>query len=136
MPRSGGYSRTEHKRRERAALLLQRMHDGDAHAALRLLQRLRALAGIKKNGWSFKVHAMNPARYQKRQGRLQAAAIRAERQRLERQSMNLSAKARQAYRARFGAGGIVHPLRCAARGSASRIGGERRKAAPIVVRGH
>jgi hypothetical protein len=84
------------------------MHDGDGDAALCLLQRQRALAGIKKNGWSFKVYAMNVARARKRQQRLRAEAIAAERQRLERQSQKLSAKDRQAYRARFGVGGIVH----------------------------
>jgi len=67
----------------------------------------RALAGINKNGWSFKVHAMDCARYQKRQQRLQAAALVAERQRQEAQStVRLSAKALAALRARYGQGGF------------------------------
>jgi hypothetical protein len=107
MQRSGGHSRTACKRRNRAALLSQRMRRGDSDAAFRLKQRRRALAGIKKNGWSLKVLAMNAARHRKRQQRLQAAGFAAKRQRLERQSLNLSAKASQVYRARFGAGGIV-----------------------------
>ena len=107
MQKSGGYSRTAKARRRRAGGLSQQMRRGDRKAAFSLLQRRRALAGIKKNGWSLKVHAMNCARYRKRQQRLQAAVVAAERRRLERQSMNLSAKVRQAYHARFGAGRIV-----------------------------
>jgi hypothetical protein len=107
MKKSGGYSRSARKRRNRAGLLSRRMHNGDSDAAFRLLQRRRALAGLKKNGWSFKVHAMNCARRRNHQQQLHAAAAAAERQRLERLSLNLSAKARQAFRARFGAGGIL-----------------------------
>jgi len=65
MQKSGGFSRTARKRHRRAGLLSQRMRHGDGDAALRLLQRRRALAGIKKNGWPFRVHAMNCARYLK-----------------------------------------------------------------------
>jgi hypothetical protein len=103
----GGYSRTAKARRRRAASLSQQMRRGDGKAAFSLWQRRRALAGIKKNGWSFKVNAMNCARYRKRQLRLHAAAVVAERQRQEAQStVKLDAGARAALRARYGRGGF------------------------------
>jgi len=59
------------------------MHHGDPYAAFCLLQRRRALAGIKKNGWAFKVRAMNAARLRKREDRIQAAAVFDERRRVK-----------------------------------------------------
>jgi len=67
----GGYSRTARKRRKIAALLSQQMRRGDGDAAFRLLQRRRALQGIAKHGWALRVHAMNVARYQKREQRME-----------------------------------------------------------------
>lgn len=85
------------------------MRYGDGDAAFRLLQRWRALAGIKKNGWSFKAQAMNCARDRKRQRRLQASAVVAEWQRREGQTtVKLDAKALAALRARYGRGGSIH----------------------------
>src|ERR1700730_13861703 len=67
----GGYSRTARKRRKRAAKLSQQMRHGDGDAAFRLLQRRRAMRGIAKHGWALRVHAMNVARYWKREQRLE-----------------------------------------------------------------
>jgi hypothetical protein len=81
------------------------MHYGDSDAALRLLQRRRALAGIKKNGWSLKVSAMNAARHHKRQQRLQAAAVLNERRRVKAEYALTDAML-AALRARYGSGPI------------------------------
>jgi len=73
----------------------------------RLPRRRRALEGIKKSGWSFKVQAMTCARDRKRQHRLQASTVVAERQRQESQStVKLDASALAALRARYGRGGF------------------------------
>jgi hypothetical protein len=107
MQKSGGHSRTAEARRRRAGSLAQQMRNRDGDAAFRLLQRQRALLGIKKNGWALKVLAMNAARCRKRQQQIHAAAIAAERRRQEAQSaMRLDDKAIAALRARYGRGGF------------------------------
>ncbi|SRR6266851_505344 len=102
----GGYSRTARKRRYRAALLSQLMRHGDGDAAFRLLQRRRALQGIAKRGWGWRLSLANNARHRRRKQRLAAAAITAERQKLEAQCTVKSAIALSALRARYGAGGF------------------------------
>jgi hypothetical protein len=62
----GGYSRTACTRRKNAAALSQQMRHGDSDAALRLLQRRRALQGIAKCGGHRRVQLMNQARLAKR----------------------------------------------------------------------
>jgi len=76
-----------------------RMGDPDA-AALRLLQRQRALAGIRKHGWCWPLLLANNARNLERQQALAAATIAAERQRLEAQSTVKQASALSALPAR------------------------------------
>jgi len=103
----GGYSRSAQKRRERAAMLSQQMRHGDGDAAFRLLQRRRALSGIKKRGWSSQVRTMNETRRDKREQRLHALAVAGEQQRQAAQStFKLDARGLAAYRARFGQGGF------------------------------
>jgi hypothetical protein len=97
----GGYSRAARKRRKRAGELSHRMHHGDPYAAFCLLQRRRALAGIKKNGWAFKVRAMNAARLRKREDRIQAAAVFDERRRVKAE-YGLTAATLALLRARYG----------------------------------
>src|ERR1700757_611023 len=103
--KSGGYSRTARRRRDKAAILSQAMRRGDGQAALSLVQRRRALQGIAKHGWSFKVHAMNVARYQKRKQRVQAAALAAEWRRL-RSQYRLTFKDLAKLRAAYGSGAL------------------------------
>jgi hypothetical protein len=103
----GGNSRAARKRRNRAAVLCQQMRRGDRKAAFSLLQRRRALLGIAKGGWGWRLAKANAARLQKHRQRLQAAADVAEQQRQETQStMKLSVRARAALRARYGQGGF------------------------------
>jgi hypothetical protein len=99
-------SRTSRWRLTRSGMLSQKLRMGDSDAALSLLQRQRALAGIRKNGWSWRLSLANNARRLKRLQRVAAAAFEAERQRLEAQCTVKSAKALAALRARYGAGGF------------------------------
>jgi hypothetical protein len=98
-----GHSRSAEKRRGRAAVLSQKMRHGDADAAFRLLQRRRALQGIAKGGWGWRLQLANAARLRKRQQRLEAAAMEAERQRLK-SEYRLTDKVLATLRARFGGG--------------------------------
>ena len=58
----GGHSQSARKRRRLAGALSQRMHHGDGNAAFRLLQRGRALKGVKKLGWHWRLAMANAAR--------------------------------------------------------------------------
>ena len=98
-----GHSRSAEKRRRRAAVLSRQMRGGDGGAALSLLQRQRALSGIQQLGWSWRLQLANAVRIRKRQQRLEAAAIEAERQRLK-SEYRLTDKVLAALRARFGSG--------------------------------
>jgi hypothetical protein len=116
----GGYSRAARKRRERAATLAKQMHYGDSDAAFRLLQRGRALKGIAKRGWEWRLALANAARLRKRQERAAAAAVEAEQRRLREQweaastqrstspwrSILSSGAQLNLYRARYGTGGV------------------------------
>jgi hypothetical protein len=102
----GGYSRLARKRRRRAAVLSQQMRRGDGNAAFRLLQRGRALHGIAKRGWGWRLAMANAARQGKHIQRLADAAVVAERQKLEAQCMVKSAAVLVALRVRYGAGGV------------------------------
>jgi hypothetical protein len=121
MPRAhGGHSRSAKKRRQRAATLSKQMHHGDPEAAFRLLQRGRALQGIAKHGWRWRLALANAARLRKHQDKVTAAAIEAEQQRLREQweaastqrstspwRSILSSRAQlNLYRARYGTGGV------------------------------
>jgi hypothetical protein len=99
-------SRTSRWRVTHAATLARKLRLGDSDAALSLLQRQRALAGIRKHGWCWRLLLANNARHLKRMQRLDAAAFEAERQRLEAQCTVKSASALAALRARYGAGGF------------------------------
>jgi hypothetical protein len=91
----GGYSRSARKRRSRAAIHSQKMRHGDAEAAFSLLQRRRALLGIAKRGWAWRLEKANLARLAKRRyERMVAQPVHPEPDR-----------ATLALRARFGAGG-------------------------------
>lgn len=99
----GGYSRSaRERRRRRAAALSQRMRHGDGDAAFRLLQRGRALQGIAKRGWGWRLTMANAVRQGKHMQRLAEAAVVAERQKLEAQCAVKSA----ALRVRYGTGGV------------------------------
>jgi hypothetical protein len=116
----GGSSRAARKRREAAALLGKQLHYGDPTAAFRLLQRGRALKGIAKRGWRWRLELANAARLKKRQQQATAKAVEAEQSRLREQweaaSMQrstspwrsiLSSRAQlNLYRARYGTGGV------------------------------
>jgi hypothetical protein len=100
-----GYSRSARKRRKRAAVLSQRMRDGDSEAAFRLRQRQRALRGIKKHGWDWRLAKANAARLGKGQHQVQAPGVVARGQRQESQSeARFSAGERAVWRARYGQG--------------------------------
>jgi hypothetical protein len=60
-----GDSRSASKRRLRAGLLSRQMHRGDRKAAFSLLQRRRALDGIAKGGWGWRLQLANAARLRK-----------------------------------------------------------------------
>ena len=62
----GGYSRRARQRRKRAALLSQRMRQGDGRAALSLLKRRHALQGIAKRGWGWRLRLATQASAAKR----------------------------------------------------------------------
>jgi hypothetical protein len=102
----GGYSKSARKRRKRAAILSQRMRDGDPGAAFRLLQRRRALQGIAKRGYRWRLVLANAARLGKREQRVAAEALAAEEQRIRAQCTVTSAKVMAALRARYGSGGV------------------------------
>jgi hypothetical protein len=101
----GGYSPSARKRRRRAAALSQQMRRGDGNAAFRLLQRGRAFKGLAKGGWGWRLALANAARQGKYKQRLAAAAVAAERQRLEAQCRVTPAML-AALRARYGTGGL------------------------------
>jgi hypothetical protein len=82
------------------------MRRGDGDAAFRLLQRGRALQGIAKRGWRWRLAMANAARQVKYDQRLLAAAIAAERQQLEAQCTVKSAAVLSALRVRYGTGGL------------------------------
>jgi hypothetical protein len=102
----GGHSRSARKRRRRAAALSQQMRRGDGNAAFRLLQRGRALQGIAKRGWRWRLAMANAARQGRHEQRLVEAAIAAERQELEAQCTVKSPAVLDALRARYGGGGL------------------------------
>jgi hypothetical protein len=123
MRRSGGHggsSRAARKRREAAALLGKQLHYGDPDAAFRLLQRGRALKGIAKHGWRWRLELANAARLGKLKERRAAAAVEAEQRRLREEWKAASTQRRTSpwpsilsrgaqlnlYRARFGTGGV------------------------------
>jgi hypothetical protein len=101
----GGYSRSARERRRRAAALSQQMRHCDGNAAFRLLQRGRALKGIAKGGWGWRLALANAARQGKYKVRLAAAALAAERQRLGAQC-RVSPAMLAALRVRYGTGGV------------------------------
>jgi hypothetical protein len=82
------------------------MRHGDGNAAFRLLQRGRALWGIAKRGWGWRLAMANAARQGKHKQRLAAAAVAAERQKLEAQCTVKSAAVLAALRVRYGGGGL------------------------------
>ena len=82
------------------------MRRGDGNAAFRLLQRGRALQGIAKRGWRWRLAMANAARQGKHVERLAAAAVAAERQMLEAQCTVKSPAVLAALRARYGSGGL------------------------------
>jgi predicted GNAT family N-acyltransferase len=100
----GGNSRSASKQRKRAALLSQRMHHGDGVAAFRLLQRGRALKGIKKLGWRWRLAMANAARKRNHEELLAAKAAAAERRRIEEDCTVTSPKVLAALRVRYGTG--------------------------------
>lgn len=102
----GGYSRTARKRRRRAAALSQQMRHGDGNAAFRLLQRGRALQGIAKRGWGWRLAMANAVRQGKHIQRLAEAAVVAERRKLQAQCTVKSAAVLAALRVRYGTGGV------------------------------
>jgi hypothetical protein len=81
------------------------MHYGSSDAAFRLLQRGRALKGIAKLGWSWRLRMANAARLKKREERLHEAAALAERQRLK-SECRLTDEVLVALRGRYGSGGF------------------------------
>jgi hypothetical protein len=80
------------------------MHHGDGDAAFRLLQRGRALKGVKKLGWRWRLAMANAARKRNHEELLAAKAAAAERRRLEEGCTVTSAKVLAALRARYGSG--------------------------------
>ena len=115
----GGSSRAARKRREAAALLGKQLHYGDPTAAFRLLQRGRALKGIAKRGWEWRLALANAARLKKHREQAAAVALEAEQRRLREQwaaGMRRSTSPRRSilspaaqlnlYRARYGTGGV------------------------------
>ena len=74
-------------------------------AAFRLLQRGRALKGIAKRAWDWRLALANAARQGKYKQRLAEAAVAAERQRLEAQC-SVSPAELAALRARYGTSGV------------------------------
>jgi hypothetical protein len=102
----GGNSRSARKRRTRAAILSQRMRNGDPEAAFSLLQRRRALQGIAKSGWRRRLALANAARLGNREHRLAAIALAPEEQRIQAQCVVKSPKLLAALRVRYGSGGV------------------------------
>jgi hypothetical protein len=82
------------------------MRRGDGNAAFRLLQRGRALQGIAKRGWRWRLAMANAARQGKHEQQLVAAAIAAERQQLEAQCTVKSPAVLAALRVLYGGGGL------------------------------
>jgi hypothetical protein len=82
------------------------MRHGDGKAAFRLLQSGRALKGIAKGGWRWRLAMANAARQGKHVERLAAAAVAAERQMLEAQCTVKSPAVLAALRMRYGSGGL------------------------------
>jgi hypothetical protein len=74
----GGNSKSARKRRQLAGELSQRMHPGDGDAAFRLLQRGRALRGIQKLGWRWRLAMANAARKRNHEELLAAKTAAAE----------------------------------------------------------
>jgi hypothetical protein len=116
----GGSSRAARKRREAASLLGKQLHYGDPTAAFRLLQRGRALKGIAKRGWKWRLELANAARLKKYREQFTAKAVEAEQRRLREQWEAASARRTMTawrsilgsrvqlnlYRARYGTGGV------------------------------
>jgi hypothetical protein len=92
------------KRRQLAGALSQRMHHGDGDAAFRLLQRGRALKGVKKLGWRWRLAMANAARKRNHEALLAAKAAATERRRIEEDCTVTSPKALAALRVRYGTG--------------------------------
>jgi hypothetical protein len=82
------------------------MRDGDPDAAFRLLQRRRALQGIAKRGYRWRLVLANAARLGDREQRVAAEALAAEEQRVRAQCTVQSAKLLGALQARYGTGGV------------------------------
>jgi predicted GNAT family N-acyltransferase len=83
------------------------MHRGDGDAAFRLLQRRRALRGIQKLGWRWRLAMANAARKRNHEELLAAKAAATERRRIEEDCTVTSPKALAALRARYGMGSCV-----------------------------
>ena len=80
------------------------MHHGDGNAAFRLLQRGRALKGVKKLGWHWRLAMANAARKRNHEELLAAKAAAAEQRRLEEDCTVTSPKALAALRVRYRTG--------------------------------
>jgi len=103
----GGHSRSAVERRRRARVLSQQMRYGDGHAAFRLLQRQRALQGIAKRGWRWRLALANAARLGKHRELVRLRGIATQSQRQEVQStIRLDDGSLVALRARYGRGGF------------------------------
>jgi hypothetical protein len=100
----GANSRAARQRRKRAGALSRRMRYGDSDAAFRLLQRRRALQGIAKSGWRWRLAIANAARKRNHEELLAAKAAATERRRIEEDCTVTSPKALAAFRARYGSG--------------------------------
>jgi Transposase DDE domain group 1 len=108
----GGNSRSARKRRKRTAILSQAMRDGDPDAAFRLLQRRRALQGIAKRGYRWRLVLANAARLGNREQRVAAVPLAAEQRRVQAEC-TVVAKALEALRARYGsAGSTIYTFPC------------------------
>ena len=91
-----GSSRSARERRKRAAILSREMRRGDSDAAFCLLQGRRALQGIAKGGWGWRLQLANAARLRKQSSRRMLA---------EATSLEPD-RATAALRARFGTGAV------------------------------
>jgi len=100
----GGHSQSARKRRRLAGALSQRMHCGDGDAAFRLLQRGRALKGVKKLGWHWRLAMANAARKRNHEELLAAKAAAVEQRRIEEDCTVWSPKVLAALRVRYGTG--------------------------------